>query len=116
MKEARTADMAKQNSRINNSRAGVKVLIAVASVGCTLGGWMYFAGTAPAEATQPAQIIVQYAAQPALLPTLVPIDDAIAASKSAALQPQAQAPQQQPQVLRSVSIPQPPMAMSRSSQ
>lgn len=111
--------MAKQNARTQNSRAGVKLLIAVASIGCTLGGWMYFAGTAPAEASttvaQPAQTPVQYAAQPVVLPTLVPIDDAIAASELVVSQPQAQAPRPQPQVLRSVTVPQVPMAMSRSS-
>ena len=80
-----------------------------------------FAGTTPAEANtaaaQPAQTTVQYAQQPVVLPTLVPIDDAIAASNSVAGMPQAQAPQPQPQpqVLRSITIPQPPMAMSRSS-
>jgi hypothetical protein len=108
-------DMAKPNNRPSNPRAGVKVLIAVASVGCTLGGWMYFAGTVPpvtsTAAAQPAQISVQYAAQPVVLPTLVPIDDAIAASNATSAQ--AQAPQP---VLRSVTIPQGPVAMSRSSQ
>jgi hypothetical protein len=119
MKEARTANMAQQKPRTPSSRAGVKTLIAVASVSCTVGGWMYFAATAPAETNtanaQPSQITAQYAQQPAALPTLVPIDDAIAASNAAAAMPQAHSPQLQPQVLRSVAIAQPPMAMSRSS-
>lgn len=109
-------DMAKQNNRPSNPRAGVKVLIAVASIGCTLGGWMYFAGSAPvatnnASAAQPAQVSVQQAPQLVVLPTLVPIDDAMAASNAASAQTQAPQP-----VLRSVTMPQVPVAMSRSSQ
>jgi hypothetical protein len=106
------ADMSKPNT----SRAGVKILIAVASVGCTVGGWMAFSANAPAAGTttaQPAQSSTPYALQPAVLPTLVPIDDAIAASNAAAAQPQARAPQTQ--VMRSVTLLQQPVAMSRSS-
>lgn len=109
--------MTMQKSRTSNSRAGVKILLAVAAVGCTVGGWMYFAGAAPADtatsATQPAQITTTTTQPLVVLPTLVPIDDALSASKSVSAMPQAQAPQ--PQVRRSVSLPQPPMAMSRSS-
>jgi hypothetical protein len=112
VKEA-TANMAPQKARTPSSRAGVKILIAVASVGCTVGGWMAFAGAAPASAPTAAAQPAQTAQQMVVLPTLVPIDDTIAASNATAAQTQAQAPQTQ--VLRSVTLAQQPMAMSRSS-
>jgi hypothetical protein len=101
-RRAQAADMAKKNAR-----AGTMVLILVAAVGGTIGGWLAFASTAPADNSRVAAApAASFAAQPAALPTLVPIDDALAASQSVAAQPQ---------VLRNVIIPQPPMAMSRSS-
>lgn len=111
--------MAKQNSRPNHSRAGVKTLIAVASIGCTLGGWMYFSNTALDQTSNTASVAQAstqvVAAQPAALPTLVPINDAIAASNAVASQTSSQ--QTTSQVLRSVTVPQASVvAMSRSSQ
>jgi hypothetical protein len=110
-RRVQAADMAKKNSR-----AGTMMLILVAAAGGTIGGWLAFASTTPADNSRVAAApAAPFAAQPAVLPTLVPIDDVLAASQSVAVQPQAQAARPQPQVLRSVTIPQPPMAMSRSS-
>ena len=90
------------------------VLILVAAVGGTIGGWLALAGATPANNNRvAAATAAQSAAQPIVLPTLVPIDDTMATSQAAAAQPQPRA--MQPRAMRSVVIPQPPMAMSRSS-
>lgn len=104
--------MAKQHRQ--QSRAGAKALIVAAAVGGTVGGWMLFAGTTPASDNTVAAQSAQPVAQPIVMPTLVPIDDAIAASRAVEGLPQAQT-RPQPQVLRSVTVPQMPMARSRSS-
>jgi len=115
MREAKKNIMAKQNSRPNHSRAGVKTLIAVASIGCTLGGWMYFSNTALDQTSSNASVAQASTQVAAALPTLVPIDDAIAASNVAVAQTSSQ--QTTSQVLRSVTVPQVSVvAMSRSSQ
>lgn len=110
--------MTKQIKKSKSSRAGAKALIIIATVGGTIGGWAAFAGTTPASdikvAALPAQVMPQPVAQPIVIPTLVPIDDAIAASRKVEGLPQVQA-RPQPQVLRSVIVPQMPMARSRSS-
>jgi hypothetical protein len=104
--------MAKQQSR-----AGVKALIVVASIGCTFGGWAFLSASAPvatdtAATAQPIASVQSAQAEPAALPTLVPIDDAIAASDVAVAQAQAQPA---PRALVSVPIARLPVAMSRSS-
>lgn len=103
--------MAKQTKRPAQSRTGVKTLIAVASIGCTLGGWMYFANTAPAD-TSSAAALAQAgsvaSSQAVVLPTVVPITDALAASNTAVSQAQNTST-----ALRSVSVA--PVAISQSS-
>lgn len=98
-----------------SSRASTKTLILAAAVMGTVGGWLAFASATPANNQVTAAPAAQAGGQAIVLPTLVPIDDAVAASQSVAAQPQAQAPRQPSQAMRSVTIPQSPMAMSRTS-
>ena len=108
--------MAKQTKRPAQSRTGVKTLIAVASIGCTLGGWMYFANTAPAD-TSSAVALAQAgsvaSSQVVVMPTVVPITDALAASNTIVAQAQTTAQQNTSTALRSVSVA--PVAISQSS-
>jgi hypothetical protein len=100
-------DMAKQTKRPTQSRAGVKTLIAVASIGCTLGGWMYFANTVPADTSSVALN------QAVAVPTIVSIPDALAASNAVAAQTQNTSQQNASTTLRSATVA--PVAISQSS-
>jgi hypothetical protein len=109
-------DMAKQTKRPAQSRAGVKTLITVASIGCTLSGWMYFANIAPADTSSTAafaQAGSVASSQAVVMPTVVPIADALAASNAVATQAQNTTQQNTSTTLRSVTVA--PVAISQSS-
>ena len=112
-------DMTKQMKRSPQSRAGVKTLIAVASIGCTLGGWMYFANTAPADTSSTAALAQAgsvASAQIIVMPTIVPITDSLAASDAVIAQSQNTTQQSTLQASSNVAVSQiVPVAMSQSS-
>jgi hypothetical protein len=111
--------MAKQTKRPTQSRAGVKTLIAVASIGCTLGGWMYFANSALADTSNTAalaQVSSVASSQTVMVPTLVPITDSIAASDAVTAQSSSTTQQNATQSSSSLTVSQiVPVAMSLSS-